>query len=311
MAGESVYEISRYDMRAAGETLIERFQLYRDIDPVVRIGADASLNEVRANQLTRITAVPEIAAVLPLLLTVPRDRGGSGESLRRAATPDRRAARGGTQPGSSRVLYVNDDRWARFRAPNGTDQLLPADWPIVARAQSWARLSFSATGGVVSDSDATELGLATPAVAVDAGRLDPLVDHAEPAVRVWRRDGTPADDARIILSWLYDNAITDHRGVTAGLLVYLFIEAALNSPDGRWTCDGEFLATLAGVAECVGTTAGVKWSLTLHLAPEVVEAALAAIADSDPRWRYAIIAARDPESPAGRVRQRLLADLGD
>ncbi|HEU0191673.1 MAG TPA: hypothetical protein VFR17_10470, partial [Mycobacterium sp.] len=77
-----------------------------------------------------------------------------------------------------------------------------------------------------------------------------------------------------------------------------------------YSCDGEFLATLAGAAEYAGTTASSEWSLSLNLAPEVVEAALAAIADSDSRWRYAIVAARDPESPAGRVRQLLLADLG-
>lgn len=163
--------------------------------------------------------------------------------------------------------------------------------------KSWARLHFAETADGAPDGMVTELAVAD------------LV--AGDAVRVWHRDGTPGDDARIILSWLHGNAITDQLGVGADLLVYLFIEAAVNSPDGRRTCDGDFLATLAGTSEYVGATPSSEWSLTLQLAPEVVETTLAAIAQSDPRWRYAIIAARDPTSPAGQVRQRLLAELGD
>ena len=44
------------------------------------------------------------------------------------------------------------------------------------------------------------------------------------------------------------------------------------------------------------------------LPPATVDAVLAHLGDGEPRWRYAIVAATDPQSPAGRIRQRLLAD---
>lgn len=168
----------------------------------------------------------------------------------------------------------------------------------VALAQSWALLKFNETGSTGSGAVTVELGVANPEV------------EREPAVRVWQRNGTTDHDAQIILAWLHENSVSDGLGVGTDMLVQLFIEAAVSRPHGRYSCDGEFLATLAGAAEYAGTTASSEWSLSLNLAPEVVEAALAAIADSDSRWRYAIVAARDPESPAGRVRQLLLADLG-
>lgn len=165
----------------------------------------------------------------------------------------------------------------------------------VTPVQPWVRLKFGETACTGSDGVTVGLGLASPMPAGEA------------AVRTWRRDGTADGDARIIVDWLHGNARS--LGVDTGVLVQLFIETAVH-PRHDYCCDGEFLATLAGAAGHVGTTTSSRWRLTLQLIREVVDATLAAIADSDSRWRYAIVAARDPESPAGRVRQRLLADLG-
>lgn len=167
--------------------------------------------------------------------------------------------------------------------------------PVVA--PSWVRVSFTETAGPVSGGGTVELAPRTPPAGCGT------------TVRSWRRDGTVDGDAQIIASWLHHNALSARLGVATDMLVYLFIEAAVHHRRGRYGCDGEFLATIAGAAEYIGTTADSEWSLVLNLPPVVVAAALDAVADSGPRWRYAVVAARDPESPAGRVRQRLLADL--
>lgn len=177
-------------------------------------------------------------------------------------------------------------------------------------AQSWLRLGFSDTGSAGAGHGVTELGLASPLAPFDARKSDSPVGQDESAVRVWRRGITTADDAQVVLSWLHGNVLAGHLGIDTDMLVYLFIEVAVNAVPGSLTRDGEFLATLAGAAEWAGTTSTSEWSLTVGLAAEAVEAVLDAIADSGSRWRYAIVAARDPESPAGRIRRTLLADLG-
>lgn len=76
MNNDPVYEIARYDVSTDEEVLIERAQvlasdgelrirvddgpenLCAEIDLSAAIGADPVLSEVRANQVTRITATP-------------------------------------------------------------------------------------------------------------------------------------------------------------------------------------------------------------------------------------------------------------
>lgn len=198
--------------------------------------------------------------------------------------------------------------WFRPADTVDADHLRFQGRPVMV--QSWLRLGFSDTGGAGTDHGVTELGLASPLAAADNRSLDSLAGQDESAVRVWQRGATPADDAQAVLSWLHGNALAGHLGIDTDMLVHLFIEVAVNAAPGSLTRDGEFLATLAGGAEWAGTTSTSNWSLTVGLAAEAVEAVLDAIADSGPRWRYAIVAARDPESPAGRIRRTLLADLG-
>lgn len=306
MVDNLLYEITRYRADAA-ETPIEQLQLSRDgtmlrrdggaatgtvsddDDPVAMIATEADFNEIRPDQITTVSAAPEIAELLPLILTAP----GSPDGL-----------------DGSRTLYVHGNRWAAVRTPDGADRLLPADWATVAQDRSWLRITFVEAGGPACGHHAVELGLATPAVLVDVAQLDSRADGDQPTVRVWQRGRTPADDAQVIVSWLHHNALSAHLGVDADLLVYLFIETAVAGRQEPWVCDGELLATLASSAGYVGTSLSSQWRLTIRLPRAVIEAVLDAIADSGPQWRYAITAARDPESPAGRVRQTLLADLG-
>lgn len=180
---------------------------------------------------------------------------------------------------------------------------LPGDPPVPAVARPWLRCSYTDTDGAQSDPVAVELGLAIAVAGAAAG------SSVESAVRAWPRGPGPGDDAQIVLAWLHDNVLADRLGIDTDMLVQLFIEAVVNGRDGATTCTGEHLSTIAGSADRAGTTAGSRWSLVTTLAVEQIEAVLDAIAGSGPRWRYAIVAARDADSPAGRVRQRLLDDL--
>lgn len=164
---------------------------------------------------------------------------------------------------------------------------LAGDPPVTAAARPWLQWRFT-----------------DPLLA--AGPATPV----EPGVRFWRRGTAPGDDANLVLRWLRDNTLAEQSGIDTDMLVQLFIEAAVNGPGGSTSCDGEYLATISGTTSWVGTAADSRWSLAANLSAETTEAVLGAIADSGPRWRYAIVAARDSDSPAGLVRQRLLDDLG-
>ena len=169
-----------------------------------------------------------------------------------------------------------------------------------AAEDCWLRLSLVETDG--SAGGAVELGVATPLESEPDGAV---VD----AVRVWPRGSTPGDDALVVLSWLRDNALAERLGVDSALPVQLFIEAAVNGAARSWACNGEYLATLVATAQGPGTAATSRWSLAMRLSAPAVAAVLDAITASGAQWGYAIVAARDADSPAGRIRRRLLDDL--
>src|SRR5262245_22268377 len=90
MSDRIVYEIARYGVRGDDEVLLERAQvanahgacLWRIDDEKTVVGPDMTsairneptLNEVRANQITRITTTPELVSELPFLPASPGDR---------------------------------------------------------------------------------------------------------------------------------------------------------------------------------------------------------------------------------------------
>jgi hypothetical protein len=94
-----LYEISRYDVQGDAEQLIEHATPFNkdgaiwcsagdgvetrcvgtDVDTL--IAADALLNEIRANQVTRIIGEPAVLQELPFVLRVPGHRNDFDESL--------------------------------------------------------------------------------------------------------------------------------------------------------------------------------------------------------------------------------------
>ena len=91
MSRDVQYEIARYAVDSDEEVLLERFHLVAERGSLFRLGiegtemacehadavavieADSALNEVRANQVTRIEGDQSIIDELPLLLAVPGD----------------------------------------------------------------------------------------------------------------------------------------------------------------------------------------------------------------------------------------------
>jgi hypothetical protein len=188
MTSESDYEIARYDVRTEKEVLIERAQLFSqngelrsrvndgpeivcsDTDVVAVIMADPVLNEIRANQVTRITGAPEVLQELPFLLQVPGHRDDFDESLWSEAMSDEHVTQDWVvQPGVHRVLYVNGARWCAWPTAEG-ERMLPEDWPLVRLTPRWGRLSFCENGSMTSGTDETIIGLATPSAVQRGGR---------------------------------------------------------------------------------------------------------------------------------------------
>lgn len=144
MGTELVYEIARYSAQTDAELLIERAQvvtrdgaLWRrvddgpetrcpDTDVAALIGADPLLSEVRANEVTRISAEPEALRDLPLVLRVPGDGSDFDESVWSEAMVKKHLddSDGANVRGVYRVVYVNDERWGAFTTSEG-ESLLP------------------------------------------------------------------------------------------------------------------------------------------------------------------------------------------
>lgn len=180
---------------------------------------------------------------------------------------------------------------------------LPGDPPVIATATPWLRWSLTDTEPGPQYPNTVELGLAGPR----PGGRPPAAPV--PVLRSWPRGSDFTGDAQLVLAWLHGNALADRAGIDTDMLVQLFIEAAVDGSAGVKVCDGEYLSTIAGISHRVGTTAGARWRLQASLPAALRAAVLDAIAGSGPQWRYAIVAAQDPDSPAGRVRRLLLEDL--
>ncbi len=185
MNNDPVYEIARYDVSTDEEVLIERAQvlasdgelrirvddgpenLCAEIDLSAAIGADPVLSEVRANQVTRITATPGALHELPLMLRVP----GQGEdfelSLWSTAMQKKYGFDYSPERGMYRVLHVNGERWGAWPTLNG-EWMLPEDdvepWqPHLT--QRWAELTFMegasmTSGGMGKKDDSAKLSAA-------------------------------------------------------------------------------------------------------------------------------------------------------
>jgi hypothetical protein len=177
-----LYEISRYGVATDAEQLLQQVQLVRrdgalwrrsdgfetrcgtgDVTTVIM--SDPLLNEIPANEVTRIVAEPDVVRQLPIALRIPGDGSDFDETLwSDAMLHEHLDASDGTDArGVYRVLYVNDDRWGAFTTTDG-ERLLPEGGEsehLPALDPQWGWLSCDETGGMSDGPEVCCIGLVT------------------------------------------------------------------------------------------------------------------------------------------------------
>jgi len=321
MTGQCVYEIGRYGVSTDEEILVERARLLSDNgelkliigdgratacgsdDVAAVIGADPRLNEIRANQITRISASPEALNSLPFVLQVPGHIDDYDESLWSPLLADQHLDQEWEiLTGLYRVVYVNGDRWCPWHTADG-DPVLPGDWPTVRLEPLWALVSFREWGSRTSGIATFSIGLATPAAVVSVLQLDEL---DRPDVQVSRRGDSAVDDAAQVMHWLLDEGhFSDPGDPMEELIAQLFVEATLAEQNGV-SLPGSRLAAGSTAEFGFGDSDSAEWMLALSMTPEMEDAALDILAARGPRLREIITAGREPESPAGQARKAAL-----
>lgn len=337
MGLEVVYDIARYAINTDTEALVERAQIvsdegvlrWRDVDgaetPCVEdnvpavIAAHSSLNEIRPDQITRITAVPAVLGELPFVLRPT----GEWEDFEEAAWSEAARAhidedwRDNRPWDPYRVLYVNEVRWCT-RHTSLDDRLLPDNLEGSLNPK-WGELSLYESGTMASGESSSTLGALTPAAAIDTASLDGDLaeEYADYTILgLHRRDGSVDADARILADWLLGSPVPwyfykDGNFVDPILFVQLFAEAATS--DGSTSLECEELAAAAGhdlsYRDSGSGIPTAYFSLQLGVGREVIDAALDLIADREPEYRDIVTAARDPESPAAKARDARMEAL--
>ena len=139
------YVIERFDVSGEEEVLIERAALVREGDALVclvqgsgersldvadvpsAIAGDPVLSEVRANQITRITASDAVYDELPFILRVPGDPDDFDPALWSEDMIEEHTTNEGLDRKVSRVAYVNGQRWCAYPTLAGGSRMLIAD----------------------------------------------------------------------------------------------------------------------------------------------------------------------------------------
>lgn len=330
MTTKSAYELVRCDVSADQERPVERVRLemhdgaiWRFVDDQVgircnattmaaAIEADPALNEIRADQVTRITAGADAMATLPFLLKIT---GSADDYNEDKWSPAMRAEHidqsSGPLRNAYRILYVNDERWGAFQTSGGV-YLLPENdssgtgddyFPVMTPL---AALSFSEEGGF-SGGDDSELGSPTPGTVAWAQMYS---EDSEAEVGLERR----VDDAQTLVDWLLSGPFTaknfwDDQNTGEKLITQLFADIAVGTSDGVRVA-GDYLAAGNDVAEdAIGIWETSYWTLSIFLDDEVIRSALDLLCEV-PEVADIVTAARDPKSPQAAARRAALRDGG-
>ena len=323
MDADFTYVIERFDVNGDKESLIEHAELirmngtlmysvggeYRVLDArdvPSAIAGEPVLNEIRANQITRITAEGPGYDELPFVLRVPGNPDDFDETRWSKTLADEHTSENWVvQPGRFRVAYVNDFRWCPFPTPDGP-RMLPEAWPTAYLSPTWGHLTFSENGGMVSGQDELFIGLATERVVAACYYPDCTIDASEHDVTLWRRGSTAADDAKVIVDWLIDWMPATWFGEEE-MFVQLFVEAAVNGYNAS-PVSGSRLSAGLPTAPFIGGNDTSEWNLDLDLPDPAVSIALDLIADRSPLMAEIVTAARDPRSPEAQKRRAALQD---
>ena len=324
MNDDFTYTIERFDVSGEQEVLAETVQLVHEPGQLVRVAGggertvdpssdvptaianDPVLSEIRANQVTRITATGAAFDDLPFVLRVPGDADDFDATVWSKSLAEEHTVQDWVvQPGRNRVAYVNGSRWCPWPTTDGP-RMLPEDWPSVRFTQTWAELSFIENGSMVSGLDCCYLGVITPVAVVGCFLPDTGVD-GEVRLALWRRGQDTADDARLFVDWLLDWVVVKCWGFPPeddlrNLLAQLFVEAALHDRNGKPTYGDELRAGVDSPL-MFGSSGTSEWDLTVEIDDATVELALDEIARRSPRLSEIVTAARQPDSPPGKARR--------
>jgi hypothetical protein len=280
-------------------------------DVAALVGSDDALNEIRANQVTRIDAEQSLADQLPLLLKVPGDTSESAEWS--AAMYDKHLDQSTIDKDFYRVAYVSDERWYAYTTTDGVRMLpenSPADWQEAPPMQRvLGDLSYSEEGGMASGSDISTLGLVTSAVVATFTHLDEYAD----VLTIWAR----GDDTQTLIDWILQGAIARHYDYGsdddgAAMLAELILEAALS--ESKWTrIRGILLAAgLTTSDDPFGASPTGWWSLSLGLEDtEATDRLLNRLSARNTRMAEIVAAGRNPHSALAQARVAALKELED
>lgn len=309
MTSEFSYVIERYGVGGATEELLERAELIRAGEGLVcrvageerlldatevpaAIGSDPLLCEVRADQVTRITATGAAYAELPLLLVVPGDPDDFDENAwSDTLAQEHTCEEWVVQPGRLRALYVNGDRWGCWRTLDGP-RALPQDWPMVGLSTIWGELDFSELMSMTSGLDQATIGLATPGAVATCFLADENLGNPDQQAAVWKRGDAHAD-AQMFVTWLLDWFpagwhIRDEN--FSAMMAQLFIESTQHGRNGISTSGGMLVAGSENTLD-FGDSDSSEWRLLVNLPPETINHALEGIARRGPRFADIGIAA--------------------
>lgn len=321
--GESIAITERVNLRAR-----EGILSYTINDgPEIRCGTDCletaiaahpALNEVRPNQLTSITAIPDVADLLPLLLVATGEWGEYGWShvLEEHITETLVSS---LPHDVYRVLLVNGERWRLWHTDIG-DKFLPGSDSEVTLMTTWAFASVYEVAEMNSGHSHNTLGLVTPSVVIEIDAPDTDGIHPEEGsteLRIQRWDGESDSAADALARWVCNSPAAlffDDGGgtqVDPRAFVQLLVEASA-SEEHQASSNGEDLMESTGYDFGLSGRGEVTtfFKLMVNTTSEVLGLALEKIS-AEPEYRELIVAARDPQSPEAAAKAERLARLKD
>ena len=323
------YVIERFDVSGEEEELIERAELVRDGDALVclvqgreertlkdtdapsAIAGEPVLSEIRANQITRITADDVLYEELPFILHVPGNPDDFDATLWSAEMTDEHTTIEDLDRKMFRVAYVNGQRWFAYPTiDGGSRMLLESEFsPGLPDVRDWATLTIAEDAWVQEDS--FDIGLTTQlAVVATHARTESIIADPKPVV-LCRRAADPAGQAAMTVEWLLDWVPQQLRAESEAyrqMLAQLLVEVAVR----RNTKDkfpAKYLA--AGHRDQPVDAGNAIWNLELYLPAEARAHVADIVAQQGPAMAEIVTAAESPESPEGRSRRSAVEALGE
>lgn len=323
------YVIERFDVSGEEEKLIERAELVCEGDVLVcliqgreertleatdmpsALAGEPILSEIRANQVTRITADDLLYEELPFILRVPGDLDDFDATLWSPEMMEEHTTIDDLDRHMSRVAYVNGLRWFAYPTIDGESRMLVGSElsPGLPDVRDWATLTITEDDPYQEDS--FQIGLTTKlAVVATHTRTESWIADPMPVV-LRRRAADPAVQAAMTVDWLLD-WVPQQLGLESEahrqMLVQLLVEVAVRR-NIKEEVPASYLA--AGHRDQPDKAGNAIWSLDLHLPAEALAHVADIVAQRGEAMAEIVTAAMNPESPEGRSRRGAVEALGE